>query len=49
MKPIDQLDSDIEAAMRAGERNKLSVLRMAKNALKNEAIYTGNRSPAMMR
>lgn len=38
MSLVDQINTDIIAAMKAGEADKLSVLRMAKTALMNKKI-----------
>lgn len=42
MSLIKQLDADLIAAMKAGESEKLSVLRMARTALKNKQIEVGH-------
>ena len=38
MSLVEQIDNDLKSAMKAGEAEKLSVLRMAKAALKNKQI-----------
>ncbi|EUJ51586.1 GatB/YqeY domain-containing protein [Paenilisteria rocourtiae] len=41
MSLLDQLNEDMKQAMRAKEKEKLSVIRMLKAALQNEAIRLG--------
>ncbi|EUJ25009.1 GatB/YqeY domain-containing protein [Listeria grandensis] len=41
MSLLDQLNEDMKQAMRAKEKDKLSVIRMLKAALQNEAIRLG--------
>ena len=42
MSLVDQINSDSTAAMKAGEADKLSVLRLAKTALMNKKIELGH-------
>ena len=42
MTKIEQLDSDIAAAMRSGEADTTAVLRLLKSSIKNEQIKLGH-------
>jgi len=42
MSLVQQIDEDVKAAMKAGESDKLSVLRLLKSALKNKQIELGH-------
>ncbi len=42
MSVVSTIEGDVLAAMKAGEADKLSVLRMAKTALKNKQIELGH-------
>jgi uncharacterized protein len=39
---LERLNSDIKQAMKNKEKDKLSVIRMVKSSIQNEAIKTGN-------
>ena len=41
MALLDQLNADMKEAMKAKEKDRLSVIRMLKASLKNEAIHLG--------
>ncbi len=42
MSLLERLNSDIKQAMKNKEKDKLSVIRMIKSSIQNEAIKTGN-------
>ena len=42
MSLLERLNSDIKHAMKNKEKDKLSVIRMIKSSIQNEAIKTGN-------
>ncbi|HVH96434.1 MAG TPA: GatB/YqeY domain-containing protein [Bacillus sp. (in: firmicutes)] len=42
MSLLERLNSDIKQAMKNKEKDKLSVIRMVKTSIQNEAIKTGN-------
>ena len=42
MSLLERLNSDIKQAMKNKEKDKLSVIRMVKSSIQNEAIKTGN-------
>ena len=42
MSLLERLNSDIKKAMKNKEKDKLSVIRMIKSSIQNEAIKTGN-------
>ena len=42
MSLLERLNSDIKHAMKSKEKDKLSVIRMIKSSIQNEAIKTGN-------
>ena len=42
MNLVVQIDQDLEAAMKTGQAEKVAVLRLLKNALKNEQIKIGH-------
>ena len=44
MSLLERLNSDIKQAMKNKEKDKLSVIRMIKASIQNEAIKTGTRA-----